>query len=118
MGCDTGHRRLDVKPDMGETWRLGQSRKVDGRTVRYDVVGAGAPVVVVHGAPWLSFNRQMTQADAAYSDIVQPHYGSIDEPSLVLWGRPIRGSQARRDGGWPPHLAIAASLPSRTRASW
>ena len=42
--------------------------------------------------PWLgeagqrAFYRQIAQASQSYTDEVQPHYGEIDEPALVLWG--------------------------------
>lgn len=42
--------------------------------------------------PWLgelgqsAFYRQIAQASQAYTDEVQPRYGEITEPSLVLWG--------------------------------
>lgn len=47
-----------MKLDADEAWRLRQSIKVDGRTVRYDVMGTGRPLVVVHGTPWSSFNMR------------------------------------------------------------
>ncbi len=37
-------------------WRLTRSFDFQGRTVRYDVRGAGPPVVLIHGTPWSSFN--------------------------------------------------------------
>ncbi|MBB3661561.1 MULTISPECIES: alpha/beta fold hydrolase [Prauserella salsuginis group] len=44
-------------------------------------------------APWLgevgqrAFYRQMAEADQAYTDAVQPRYGELDLPVLVVWGR-------------------------------
>ena len=37
-------------------WILSQSYSFEGRSVRYDISGAGSPVVVVHGTPWSSYN--------------------------------------------------------------
>ncbi|KMS92701.1 alpha/beta fold hydrolase [Prauserella rugosa] len=43
--------------------------------------------------PWLgetgqhAFYRQMAQADQRYTDEVQPRYGELDLPVLVVWGR-------------------------------
>jgi len=44
-------------------------------------------------APWIehdgkaSFYRQIAQADAVYTDEVQPYYATIARPVLILWGR-------------------------------
>jgi pimeloyl-ACP methyl ester carboxylesterase len=44
-------------------------------------------------APWsendgkASFYRQIAQADAVYTDELQPHYAEIVRPVLILWGR-------------------------------
>lgn len=44
-------------------------------------------------APWLgtegqaAFYRQIAEADEAFTDEVEPLYGSIDLPVLVVWGR-------------------------------
>ncbi|MEJ2699527.1 MAG: alpha/beta hydrolase [Desulfuromonadales bacterium] len=44
-------------------------------------------------SPWTetggkaAFYRQMAQADSAYTDEVQPLYGQISRPVLILWGR-------------------------------
>lgn len=37
-------------------WQLRKSTEFQGRTVRYDQIGSGPPVVVIHGTPWSSFN--------------------------------------------------------------
>ncbi len=37
-------------------WLLSQSYTFEDRPVRYDISGAGPPVVVVHGTPWSSYN--------------------------------------------------------------
>jgi pimeloyl-ACP methyl ester carboxylesterase len=43
-------------------------------------------------APWLdadgqpAFYRQIAQADQAYTDAIEPRYGEIDLPVLVVWG--------------------------------
>jgi pimeloyl-ACP methyl ester carboxylesterase len=43
-------------------------------------------------APWLgdegqaAFYRQVAQADQAYTDEIEPAYGDIDVPVLVVWG--------------------------------
>jgi pimeloyl-ACP methyl ester carboxylesterase len=43
--------------------------------------------------PWLgpdgqrAFYRQIAQADQRYTDEIQPRYGELDLPVLVLWGR-------------------------------
>jgi pimeloyl-ACP methyl ester carboxylesterase len=47
-------------------------------------------------APWLgevgqrAFYRQIAQADQRYTDEVQPRYGELDLPVLVVWGREDR----------------------------
>jgi pimeloyl-ACP methyl ester carboxylesterase len=44
-------------------------------------------------APWLddagrpAFYRQIGQADQAYTDEIEPRYGDLDLPVLVVWGR-------------------------------
>jgi pimeloyl-ACP methyl ester carboxylesterase len=49
--------------------------------------------------PWLgeqgqrAFYRQIAQADQRYTDEVQPRYGELDLPVLVVWGR---------EDGWIP----------------
>jgi pimeloyl-ACP methyl ester carboxylesterase len=35
-------------------WRLGRSHQFRGQTVRYDIIGDGPPVVLVHGTPFSS----------------------------------------------------------------
>jgi pimeloyl-ACP methyl ester carboxylesterase len=43
--------------------------------------------------PWLddvgraAFYRQIAQADEAYTDEIEPRYGELDLPVLVVWGR-------------------------------
>jgi len=37
-------------------WRLRHRFSFEGREVRWDSIGAGAPVVLVHGTPWSSYN--------------------------------------------------------------
>lgn len=43
-------------------------------------------------APWLddegqpAFYRQVAQADQAYTDEIEPRYGEVDAPTLVVWG--------------------------------
>jgi pimeloyl-ACP methyl ester carboxylesterase len=34
-----------------------------------------------------AFYRQIAEADEAYTDEIEPHYGSLDLPVLVIWGR-------------------------------
>ncbi len=59
-------------------------------------------------APWTedngkaAFYRQITQADAAYTDDVQPLYAQISSPVLILWGRedtwiPLEQGEALQD---------------------
>jgi len=59
-------------------------------------------------APWTegngkaSFYRQIAQADAAYTDEVQPLYARISRPVLILWGSedtwiPLQRGQALHD---------------------
>lgn len=44
-------------------WTLSQTYVFNGRIVRYDICGDGAPLVLVHGTPWSSFNlRHLIQA--------------------------------------------------------
>lgn len=61
--------------------------------------------------PWLgsvgqaAFYRQIAQADQAYTDEVQPQYGSLDLPVLVVWGA---------DDAWIPAERaeeLAAAIP-------
>lgn len=37
-------------------WTLTQEIDFEGRTVRFDVLGDGPPLVAIHGTPWSSFN--------------------------------------------------------------
>lgn len=37
-------------------WQLTRQLNFDGRTVRWDAVGDGEPVVMAHGTPWSSYN--------------------------------------------------------------
>lgn len=39
-------------------WKLPEIFELDGRPVRFGVVGDGPPVVIVHGTPWSSFNMR------------------------------------------------------------
>lgn len=39
-----------------DNWRLSQSFDFEGREVRYDRLGQGPALVLVHGTPWSSFN--------------------------------------------------------------
>ncbi len=41
---------------MHGSWRLGDTFAYDGRIVRHGRLGAGPPMVLVHGTPWSSFN--------------------------------------------------------------
>lgn len=61
--------------------------------------------------PWLgpvgqaAFYRQIAQADQAYTDEVEPRYGSMDLPVLVVWGT---------EDAWIPVArghALAAAIP-------
>lgn len=65
--------------------------------IRAYVLGAShreltAPETEMLIGPWLdevgqtAFYRQIAQADQAYTDQVEPRYGEIDVPVLVLWG--------------------------------
>jgi hypothetical protein len=36
-------------------WKLPESTMIDGRAVRYGMIGTGPSVVAVHGTPWSSF---------------------------------------------------------------
>lgn len=63
-------------------------------------------------APWrgegkAAFYRQMAQADLAYTDEVQPLYGGIERPVLILWGK---------EDGWIP-LAKGEALRARIPGS-
>lgn len=51
--------RLKFNLERGEymrDWFLPQRYDVDGREVRFSVVGTGPPLVIVHGTPWSSYN--------------------------------------------------------------
>jgi pimeloyl-ACP methyl ester carboxylesterase len=61
--------------------------------------------------PWLdepgrmAFYRQISQADETYTDEIEPRYGSLELPVLVVWGRedrPIPVDRAHR---------LAAAIP-------
>ena len=66
-----------------ESWNLPATTDVAGRRVRYGVMGAGPPLVVVHGTPWSSFNmRHLIQAFSEthtvyYYDLIG--YGQSDK---------------------------------------
>ncbi|MBY8965367.1 alpha/beta hydrolase [Algiphilus sp. NNCM1] len=70
---------------MVEGWRLSQSMDLDGRRIAYDVMGAGPPVVMVHGTPWSSFNLRHLihglagQYQVFYFDLLG--YGQSDKRS-------------------------------------
>ncbi len=53
------------------------------------------------------FYRQIAQADARFTDEVQPRYGEIGEPVLIVWGR---------EDSWIP-LSRAESLHESMRGS-
>jgi len=52
-----------------------------------------SPALDMTVLPWIepggkaAFYRQMAQAHSGYTDEVQPLYGSIARPTLILWGR-------------------------------
>ncbi len=61
--------------------------------------------------PWLgeegqaAFYRQIAQADQRFTDEIEPHYGSLDLPVLICWGR---------DDTWVPvdrAHRLAAAIP-------
>ena len=55
-------------------------------------------------APWTgdagqqAFYRQIAQADERFTDEIEPQYGSIDEPTHIIWGR--------EDTWIPPERAV------------
>jgi pimeloyl-ACP methyl ester carboxylesterase len=49
-------------------------------------VFAALPPAVHEGAIRAAFYRQIAQADQSYTDEVQPLYGSVELPVLVVWG--------------------------------
>lgn len=53
-------------------WHLSRSFIFDNRSVRYDITGAGPPLVIVHGTPWSSFN--MRHLITALSGSFTVHY--------------------------------------------
>jgi pimeloyl-ACP methyl ester carboxylesterase len=62
--------------------------------------------------PWLgpvgqaAYYRQVAQFDERYTDEIEPRYGEIDAPTLVLWGK---------DDGWLPldvGRRLAAAIPA------
>lgn len=68
----------------------------------YDLIGYGqsdkAPGDVSLGIQ----NRQIAQADCAYTDEVQSLYARVDRPALILWGRedtwiPLKQGEALHD---------------------
>jgi pimeloyl-ACP methyl ester carboxylesterase len=74
-------------------------------------VGLPATVVDELARPWLgaqgqrAFYRQIAQADQRFTDEIEPHYGELDLPVLVGWGR--------CDGWLLPEYArsLAAAIP-------
>lgn len=55
--------------------------------------GSGLPTEVLDAlvAPWLddgqaAFYRQIAQADERFTAEIEPHYGEIDVPTLIVWG--------------------------------
>ena len=64
-------------------------------------------------APWLgaegqeAFYRQIAQNDPRYTDEVQPLYGGIERPVLILWGEEDRWIPLER--GRRLHEAIPGS---------
>jgi pimeloyl-ACP methyl ester carboxylesterase len=65
-------------------------------------------------APWLgeegqaAYFRQVAQFDERHTDEIEPLYGSIAVPTLILWGE---------EDGWPPRSASASIRPYRRVAS-
>lgn len=59
-------------------------------------------------APWTTdagqqaFYRQIAQADERFTDEIEPQYGSIDEPTHIIWGR--------EDTWIPPERAVRLQL--------
>ena len=68
---------------MKTDWNLNQTFCFEGREVRFDMKGAGAPLVLVHGTPWSSFNlRHLIEAlsgnfEVYYYDLLG--YGQSDK---------------------------------------
>ncbi|WP_222847959.1 alpha/beta fold hydrolase [Ruania zhangjianzhongii] len=54
--------------------------------------GLGAEDLAMLVAPWTgaigqsAFYRQIAQADERFTDEIEPRYGSIDEPTHIIWG--------------------------------
>ncbi len=71
-------------------WRLKQHTEFRGRVIRFDRIGSGPPVVVVHGTPWSSFNlRHLIQDLSAdhcvhFFDLVGYGQSSMEEGDVSL----------------------------------
>jgi len=65
-------------------WKLTKSYCYEGHSIKYDVVGDGPPIVLVHGTPWSSFNlrhliRTLSETHSVYFyDMLG--YGQSDMP--------------------------------------
>jgi len=57
----------NVAPQNDCQWTPGESVWIQGRMLRYGVVGSGPPVVLTHGTPWSSFNLRHLIAALAES---------------------------------------------------
>lgn len=94
-----------MKQTLLDEWRLREAIQVDGREVRFDVQGAGPPVVLVHGTPWSSFNLRHLiqglsgrfqvfyfdllgygQSDKAEGDVSLAMQNQVLSQLLVHWG--------------------------------
>lgn len=65
--------------------QLTETFDLRGRTERWTSRGDG-PTVARRGRT-ARLLLPMAQADQAYTDAVQPRYGELDLPVLVVWGR-------------------------------
>lgn len=126
LGCDF-ERLVLIDPVALSPWGSPFFRHVQ----RHEAAFAGVPAAIhaaivgayVDGAtaqtmpddtrrgilqPWLSeagqraFYRQIAQAEAAYTDEIEPRYGDVARPVLIVWGRedrwlpPETGERLRR----------------------
>ena len=64
-------------------WKLTRSFTYEGRTVAYDILGQGPPLILVHGTPWSSFNLRHLARGLAQSYTVHVFdllgYGQSDK---------------------------------------
>lgn len=71
-------------------WELSQSYYFHGREIRYDRLGQGQPIILVHGTPWSSFNlrhlihRLSVEYEVFFYDLLGYGQSSKEEGDVSL----------------------------------